>query len=186
MGKQVNMRSRADRRGLVLCLVVVTTKLFVLSYAWAPRSLLAYAASRARTRKTGSQAAGALTPDPQVVLMGQPFAALDGLTRTQLYDDIQPIWQESCKTIVFVTYNVREAVCLDPRLVLLLREPGRVSQIFDIPLPHPRDINSPELASCASRLRQLLRAPQQRCPNTTPRFYAPPAPGCAVDGYARR
>jgi ABC-type nitrate/sulfonate/bicarbonate transport system ATPase subunit len=117
--------------------------------------------------------ARALTPDPQVVLMGEPFTALDGLTRNQLYNDIQRIWQESCKTIVFVTYKVREAVCLAPRLVLLLREPGRVSQIFDIPLPHPRDINSPELASCASRLRQLLRAPQQRCPNTTPRFYAP-------------
>ena len=130
--------------------------------------------------------ARALTPDPQVVLMGEPFAALDGLTRNQFYDDIQRIWQESCKTIVFVTYNVREAVCLAPRLVLLLREPGRISQIFDIPLPHPRDINSPELASCASQIAAPLKGTPAAVSKYNPSFSCPPAPGCAVDGYARR
>src|SRR5690349_6922618 len=53
-----------------------------------------------------------LAPDPQVLLMDEPFAALDALTRDQLYDDIQRIWHDSRKTIVFVTHNVREAVCL--------------------------------------------------------------------------
>lgn len=56
--------------------------------------------------------ARALAPDPQVLLMDEPFGALDAMTRDQLYDDIQQIWMESRKTIVFVTHNVREAVCL--------------------------------------------------------------------------
>ena len=63
--------------------------------------------------------ARSLAPDPQVLLMDEPLAALDALTRDQLYDDIQRIWQESRKTIVSVTHNVREAVCLGDRVVLM-------------------------------------------------------------------
>jgi NitT/TauT family transport system ATP-binding protein len=101
--------------------------------------------------------ARALAPDPQVLLMDEPFAALDALTRDQLYDDIQRIWMESRKTIVFVTHNVREAVCLGDRIVLMSPSPGRIAQVFDIPLPRPRDINSPELASYASRIAAALK-----------------------------
>ena len=101
--------------------------------------------------------ARSLAPDPQVLLMDEPFAALDALTRDQLYDDIQRIWQESRKTIVFVTHNVREAVCLGDRVVLMKPGPGRISQIFDIPLPRPRDINSPELADYASQIAAALK-----------------------------
>ena len=101
--------------------------------------------------------ARALAPDPQVLLMDEPFAALDALTRDQLYDDIQRIWQESRKTIVFVTHNVREAVCLGDRVVLMSPGPGRITQIFHIPLPRPRDINSPELAGYASQIAAALK-----------------------------
>ena len=101
--------------------------------------------------------ARSLAPDPQVLLMDEPFAALDALTRDQLYDDLQRIWQESRKTIVFVTHNVREAVCLGDRVVLMSPGPGRISQIFDIPLPRPRDINSPELAGYASQVAAALK-----------------------------
>jgi len=101
--------------------------------------------------------ARALAPDPQVLLMDEPFAALDALTRDQLYDDIQRIWMESRKTIVFVTHNVREAVCLGDRIVLMSPSPGRIRQIFDIPLPRPRDINSPELAGHASKIATALK-----------------------------
>ena len=101
--------------------------------------------------------ARSLAPDPQVLLMDEPFAALDALTRDQLYDDIQHIWQESRKTIVFVTHNVREAVCLGDRVVLMAAGPGRIDRIFDIPLPRPRDINSPELAGYASRIAAALK-----------------------------
>ena len=91
--------------------------------------------------------ARSLAPDPQVLLMDEPFAALDALTREQLYDDIQRIWADRRKTIVFVTHNVREAVCLGDRVVLMSPRPGRDRRgIFDIPLPRPRDINSAELA----------------------------------------
>jgi NitT/TauT family transport system ATP-binding protein len=101
--------------------------------------------------------ARALAPDPQVLLMDEPFAALDALTRDQLYDDIQQIWMESRKTIVFVTHNVREAVCLGDRVVLMSPSPGRIAQIFDIPLPRPRDINSAELAGYASQIAAALK-----------------------------
>ena len=101
--------------------------------------------------------ARSLAPDPQVLLMDEPFAALDALTRDQLYDDIQRIWQESRKTIVFVTHNVREAVCLGDRVVLMAAGPGRIVRIFDIPLPRPRDINSPELAGYASQIAAALK-----------------------------
>src|SRR3712207_155939 len=66
--------------------------------------------------------ARSLAPDPQVLLMDEPFAALDALTRDQLCDDIQRIWRDSRKTIVFVTHNVREAVCLGDRVVLRSEE----------------------------------------------------------------
>ena len=72
--------------------------------------------------------ARALAPDPQVLLMDEPFAALDALTREQLYDDIQQHLEESRKTIVFVTHNVREAVCLGDRVVLMSPSPGRIAR----------------------------------------------------------
>ena len=72
--------------------------------------------------------ARALAPDPRVLLMDEPFAALDALTREQLYDDLQRIWAESRKTIVFVTHNVREAVCLGDRVVLMSPRPGRIAR----------------------------------------------------------
>ncbi|PVE25469.1 nitrate/sulfonate/bicarbonate ABC transporter ATP-binding protein [Microvirga sp. KLBC 81] len=101
--------------------------------------------------------ARALAPDPQVLLMDEPFAALDALTRDQLYDDIQRIWMESHKTIIFVTHNVREAVCLGDRVVLMSPSPGRIAQIFEISLPHPRDINSPDLAGYTSKIAAALK-----------------------------
>ncbi|MBQ0823700.1 ABC transporter ATP-binding protein [Microvirga terrae] len=101
--------------------------------------------------------ARALAPDPQVLLMDEPFAALDALTRDQLYDDIQRIWMGSRKTIVFVTHNVREAVCLGNRVVLMSPSPGRISQIFEIDLPHPRDINSRDLAGYTSTIAAALK-----------------------------
>ncbi|MFT4097775.1 MAG: ABC transporter ATP-binding protein [Rhodoblastus sp.] len=101
--------------------------------------------------------ARSLAPDPQVLLMDEPLAALDALTREQLYGDIQRIWAQSGKTIVFVTHNVREAVCLGDRVVLLSPRPGRIREQFDIPLPRPRDINSVELAGYASRITAALK-----------------------------
>lgn len=96
--------------------------------------------------------ARALAPNPRVLLMDEPFAALDALTREQLYGDLQRIWRDRRKTILFVTHNVREAVCLGDRVVLLSPHPGRIKREFRIGLPRPRDINSVELARHATEI----------------------------------
>jgi NitT/TauT family transport system ATP-binding protein len=101
--------------------------------------------------------ARALAPNPGVLLMDEPFAALDALTREQLYGDLQRIWGERRKTIVFVTHNVREAVCLGDRVCVFSPHPGRIRSEFKIDLPRPRDINSVELASHATRIVGTLR-----------------------------
>ena len=101
--------------------------------------------------------ARALAPNPRVLLMDEPFGALDALTREQLYSDMQRIWQDRRKTIAFVTHNVREAVCLGDRVVLFSRNPGRIREEFRIPLPRPRDINSPELAAYTTAITRALK-----------------------------
>jgi NitT/TauT family transport system ATP-binding protein len=101
--------------------------------------------------------ARALAPDPQVLLMDEPFAALDAMTRDQLYGDIQRIWAESGKTIVFVTHDVREAVCLGDRVLLMSPRPGRIGREFTISLPRPRDINGAELAGLAAQTAAALK-----------------------------
>ena len=102
--------------------------------------------------------ARALAPNPRVLLMDEPFAALDALTREQLYGDIQRIWQERKKTIVFVTHNVREAVCLGDRVVLFSPHPGRIREEFRVDLPRPRDINSVNLAQLATQITKALKS----------------------------
>jgi NitT/TauT family transport system ATP-binding protein len=101
--------------------------------------------------------ARSLAPDPRVLLMDEPLAALDALTRDQLYSDIQRIWQTRNKTIVLVTHNVREAVCLGDRVVLLSPHPGRIRAQFDIPLRRPRDINGAELSNYAREITSALK-----------------------------
>ncbi len=101
--------------------------------------------------------ARALAPNPRVLLMDEPFAALDALTREQLYGDIQRIWKARNKTIVFVTHNVREAACLGDRVLLFSPHPGRVQEEFVVDLPRPRDINSVDLAGYASRIMRSLK-----------------------------
>jgi sulfonate transport system ATP-binding protein len=101
--------------------------------------------------------ARALAPNPRVLLMDEPFAALDAMTREQLYADLQLIWAARRKTIIFVTHNVREAVCLGDRVVLFSAHPGRIREEFKIPLPRPRDINSVELAALATEITKALK-----------------------------
>jgi NitT/TauT family transport system ATP-binding protein len=101
--------------------------------------------------------ARALAPNPKVLLMDEPFAALDALTREQLYGDIQRIWEQRRKTIVFVTHNVREAVCLGDRVALFSPHPGRIRREFEVGLPRPRDINSVGLAARAGEITRALR-----------------------------
>jgi NitT/TauT family transport system ATP-binding protein len=101
--------------------------------------------------------ARALAPNPSVLLMDEPFGALDALTREQLYGDIQRIWSQHRKTIVFVTHNVREAVCLGDRVILFSPNPGRIREEFAIPLLRPRDINSVDLARYSTEITRVLK-----------------------------
>ena len=100
--------------------------------------------------------ARSLAPNPRVLLMDEPFSALDALTREQLYGDIQEIFTKRKKTIVLVTHNIREAVCLGDRVVLFSPNPGRVQQVFDVNLPRPRRMNDPALATLAAEVTTAL------------------------------
>jgi len=97
-----------------------------------------------------------LAPNPRVLLMDEPFAALDALTREQLYGDIQDIWEKRKKTIIFVTHNVREAVCLGDLVLLFSPHPGRIRYDFTINLPRRRDINDVGVAENATVIRDTL------------------------------
>lgn len=101
--------------------------------------------------------ARSLAPDPRVLLMDEPMAALDALTREQLYLDIQDIWARRRKTILLVSHNVREATCLADRVFVMSPSPGRLRDEFRIDLPRPRDINSPEVAVIASKIMAALK-----------------------------
>ncbi len=101
--------------------------------------------------------ARALAQDARVLLMDEPFGALDAITRDLLHDELERIWRETAVTVVFVTHNVREAVRLGDRVVLLTSRPGRVAAEFPVSAPRPRRIESPEVAAAASIILDQLR-----------------------------
>jgi sulfonate transport system ATP-binding protein len=101
--------------------------------------------------------ARALATEPDVLLMDEPFAALDAQTRDLLHDELERIWSESGRTIIFVTHNVREAVRLGDRVVLLTFRPGRVKSEFPVELPRPRHLEDPTVARAAREILDELR-----------------------------
>ena len=101
--------------------------------------------------------ARALATEPDVLLMDEPFAALDAQTRDLLHDELERIWSETGRTIIFVTHNVREAVRLGDRVVLLTFRPGRVKSEFPVSLPRPRSLEDPEVALAAREVLDELR-----------------------------
>ena len=101
--------------------------------------------------------ARALAPNPRVLLMDEPFASLDAMTREQLYGDLQKIHAARKKTILFVTHNVREAVCLGDRVLLFSPRPGRIRKEFKVELPRPREFNDVAMASRAAEITGELK-----------------------------
>jgi NitT/TauT family transport system ATP-binding protein len=101
--------------------------------------------------------ARSLATEPGVLLMDEPFAALDAQTRDLLHEELARIWAETGKTIVFVTHNVREAVRLGSRVILLTFRPGRIKSQFIITLPRPRHLEDPELALTAGEVLAQLK-----------------------------
>ena len=83
----------------------------------------------------------ALAPDPGVMLMDEPFGALDAFTRDEMNLLLMRLWSETSKTIVFVTHNIGEAIFLADRVVVMTPRPGRLARIFDIELPRPRTVD---------------------------------------------
>ncbi|WIM95820.1 ABC transporter ATP-binding protein [Actinoplanes oblitus] len=102
--------------------------------------------------------ARALAQDADVLLMDEPFGALDAMTRDILHDELERIWREQELTVLFVTHNVREAVRLGDRVILLSSRPGRVIEDFPIKHPRPRRIDSPEVSGQAAEITDRLRA----------------------------
>jgi NitT/TauT family transport system ATP-binding protein len=103
-----------------------------------------------------------LAQDATVLLMDEPFGALDAMTRDLLHDELERIWAETGITILFVTHNVREAVRLGDRVVLLSSRPGRVAATFDVDLDRPRRIESPEVSDLAATITTALREEVRR------------------------
>ena len=105
--------------------------------------------------------ARAMAQETQVLLMDEPFGALDAITRDILHDELERVWLQTGVTILFVTHNVREAVRLGDRILVLSSRPGRVVDEFPVTIERPRRLESPEVASLAStvvdRLRQEVR-----------------------------
>jgi len=101
--------------------------------------------------------ARALATEPDVLLMDEPFAALDAQTRDLLHDELERIWAETGRTIIFVTHNVREAVRLGDRVVLLTFRPGRVKREFEVELPRPRHLEEVDVARTARAILEDLR-----------------------------
>ncbi|MDR3402041.1 MAG: ABC transporter ATP-binding protein [Chthoniobacter sp.] len=101
--------------------------------------------------------ARALAPNPRVLLMDEPFASLDAMTREQLYGDLQKIHTARKKTILFVTHNVREAVCLGDRVLLFSPRPGRIRREFKIELARPREFNDVAMAARAAQITGELK-----------------------------
>jgi NitT/TauT family transport system ATP-binding protein len=101
--------------------------------------------------------ARALATEPDVLLMDEPFAALDAQTRDLLHDELERIWTETRRTIVFVTHNVREAVRLGDRVVLLTFRPGQVKREYKVDLPRPRHLEDVHVAGSAREILNDLR-----------------------------
>jgi NitT/TauT family transport system ATP-binding protein len=106
--------------------------------------------------------ARALAQDADVLLMDEPFGALDAMTRDLLHEELERIWGQQALTVLFVTHNVREAVRLGDRVVVLSSRPGRVIEEYRVPREGPRRIDSPEVARLAATITDRLREEMSR------------------------
>ena len=95
--------------------------------------------------------------DADLLLMDEPFGALDAMTRDSLHDELESLARTRGLTVLFVTHNVREAARLGDRIVVLSPRPGRVKAVVDVDIPQPRRIESPEVAGLAGQVTDLLR-----------------------------
>jgi NitT/TauT family transport system ATP-binding protein len=99
----------------------------------------------------------ALAIDTPIVLMDEPFGALDEQTRLLMGEWLLDIWRRTRKTVVFVTHSLYEALALSTRVVVMTARPGRIKGVLDLPMPYPRSLESPELVALRARLWSEIR-----------------------------
>ena len=128
--------------------------------------------------------ARALAMDPAVLLMDEPFGALDAQTRSHMHDLLQSIWMRDRKTVLFVTHNIREALVLGDRVIVLAGRPGRVLQDLEVRLPRPRDPDDEALVALSRQIRSLL-ARAERASDTPAPFASKGKEQANEDGQQR-
>ena len=101
--------------------------------------------------------ARALAVNPSVLLMDEPFAALDIQTREYMQDELTKIWQREPKTVIFITHSIDEAIKLSDRVAIMAPRPGRIAEIKRVDFPRPRDPTDPAVVHLAAEVKQWLR-----------------------------
>jgi NitT/TauT family transport system ATP-binding protein len=101
--------------------------------------------------------ARALANHPSVLLMDEPFGALDAQTREVMQEELLRIWEQDKKTVVFVTHSISESIFLADRIVVMATRPGTVKEIVDVALPHPRDRSGAEFVALEREVKRLVR-----------------------------
>ncbi len=102
-----------------------------------------------------------LINDPKILLMDEPFAALDAQTRTLMQEELLRVWGSDRRTVIFVTHNIEEAILLGDRVVVMTARPGRIKEIVRVELPRPRDVTAPDFNAIRRRVTALLETEVQ-------------------------
>jgi NitT/TauT family transport system ATP-binding protein len=105
--------------------------------------------------------ARAFANDPEILLMDEPFAALDEQNKLLLQSELNRIWEETRKTVVFITHSIDEALTLGDRIMVMTAQPGKIKAIIEVPFPRPRDVialkANPRYGELSFQIWELLR-----------------------------
>jgi NitT/TauT family transport system ATP-binding protein len=102
--------------------------------------------------------ARALINEPEILLMDEPFAAVDAMTRATLQEELLKLWQGLKLSVLFITHNIEEAVFLSTRIVVMTPHPGKIKTVVPVDLPFPRDRGSPEFGAVYARVNKAFHS----------------------------